>query len=204
MIAEDKRQIILDEGVPVDVYDYTGSLLGSTTALIGKATKQAMTEISLEYHRKAHFVPDFDIPNGLIVHNKITNEKYLAVANMVESYGNEVIAKISRLVESNALVTIKGFSETADENGDIFRGEVDKATNLPVHVLPVTAELKQYQPGLHSDAEYVIFCPEMDLDLLDMVDITKGTKKIPVKIVYVDILSFEGVVLINVCSETRV
>lgn len=203
MIAEEKRQLILDEGVPVEVHDHTGALLYTTKALVGKATRQSMSEISHEAHRKAHFIPELDIRNGLIVTNLVTLDKYITLANMVEAYGNEVVTVISRMTETNAVITVTGLVETADENGDIFKGDVVKVADLPAFVEVITGELRQFQPGLHPNSEYVIYCSAMDFEALDKVVITKGSREIKVKVDYVDYLTYEGAVLLQVCSETR-
>lgn len=133
MIADEKRQLILDEGVPVEVHDHIGTLLHTTKALIGKATRQSMSEVSHEAHRKAHFIPELNIRNGLIVTNTVTQDKYLTLANMVEVYGTELVSTISRMVETNSSITVTGYVETADENGDITRGiKLRYLTYLPL------------------------------------------------------------------------
>ena len=203
MIAEEKRQLILDEGVPVEVSNHTGQLLFSTKAIIGKATKQALSEISHEYHRKAHFVPELAIDNGLIVKNSVSGDNYITLATMTEAYGSEVVTKIARMALTNSLMTVTGFIETADENGDITKGEAVKAANLPVYVEVLVTELKQYQPGQLTDAEYVIYCPVMDYNVLDKVVIKQGGRSISVKIQYADYLTYEGLVLLHVKTETR-
>ncbi|MGA4519202.1 hypothetical protein ACPA0F_18250 [Solibacillus silvestris] len=204
MIAEEKRQLILDEGVPVEVTDYTGRLLFSTKAIIGKATKQALSEISHEYHRKAHFIPEVAVDNGLVVKNLVTGDNYITMATMTEAYGNEIVTKISRMALTNAFMTVTGLTETADENGDITKGEAVKAANLPVYVEILNAELKQYQPGQQTDAEYVVYCPVMDYAVLDKVVINQGGRNIKVKMQYADFLTFEGLALLHVKTETRV
>ena len=50
-----KREIILEEGVPVEIYDAEMNLLDETTALIRRATRQFFSEISLESHPRTVF-----------------------------------------------------------------------------------------------------------------------------------------------------
>jgi hypothetical protein len=203
MIAEEKRQIILSEGTDVEVFDSTGNLLFQTKALIGKATKQFMSEISLEYHRKAQFIPELDIPNGVTVRNTATGETYLAIANMVETYGGEKLSTILRLVETNATITVTGLAETADEYGNISTSQVTKAQDMPVHIESSNAELRQYQPGLHEKAEYLIYMPAIDIQLLDKVTVNAGGRILKLKVEHVDYLSFVGIAVLSVCTETR-
>lgn len=204
MIGEAKREIILSEGVPVDVLDYTGAVLFSTNALVGKATKQFFSEISLEYHRTAQFVPELDIRNGLIVNNKVTNEFYLVMAHLKEVVGSEHIATVTRLVECNARVRISSFGETADDDGNITKTEIVKADNLCVYVEKVRADLKQFKPGLYENVEYNIYAPAIsNVSVLDRVVLDMNGVSVPFKIESVDYTTFVGVMILGVCTETR-
>lgn len=203
MFAAVKRQIILDEGVPVRVSNHAGATLLDTKALIGRATKQTQTEESTEYYRKGIFSPQFSIKNGLIVTNTVTGEVYLTLAGMSETYGQEKLSFISRMIITNAKLDVFGVSETADANGNIKKSNVQKAKDLPIHIIPFHSELKQYQMGLHEDAEFVIYAPALDFSLLDTISVKKGNRTTKLKIASVDYLSFDGVAVISALSETR-
>lgn len=202
-MIEEKRQIILDMGVPVQVKQTDGTLLHETKSLIGKATKQFFSEISLEYHRKGIFVPEVTVSNGVFVDNMVTNETYLVVATMPELIMSEVGSTIARLIECNSKVTIKGISETADQYGNITTEPVTKADLMPVHVEAITAELRQYDPGLHPNVQYRIYSPSIDLDVLDTVSLSVNGKTQKFKVEALDYISFQGIVLIDIASETR-
>lgn len=203
MFAQEKRSLILSYGNAVEVYGSQGQLLHTTKALIGKATRTAMSEFAHEYHRKALFVPELDIPNGVIVADLTTKSKYIGVATLDEVYMSEKLSTILRLIECNGEVTITGLEETADENGDVITAPVVKVQNKPVHILPMSAELLQFMPGLHPNAEYIIYMSAAEVSLLDKVTVKSGGREVKLKIEYIDYLSFEGVALLHVCTETR-
>ena len=203
MIAEEKRQIILSEGAPVEVYDASDTVLFTTSSLIGKASKAAQSELALENHRQAQFIPELDIPNGVRIHNLASDEHHLAIAQMVEIYASEKIATISRLVECNALVTIEGIEETADEYGNISSSPVLKAENTHVYISSLSSELVQYKPGLHENAEYLVFMPDLDISLLDKFTVVMNNRSFDFKVEGVDYASFQGIAVVSVCTETR-
>jgi hypothetical protein len=203
MIADEKREIILEEGTPINVHDVWGAHLYSTQALIGKANKQFMSEISLEYHRKAIVLPELSIPNGATVKNTVTEEDYLVLASMAELYKTEKLSTILRLVKTNATVTVSGLAETADPDGNVFTAPSIKLKDHPVNIEAVSSELRQYKPGLHENAEFLIFMPAIDLEVLDKVEVNAGGRIMKLKIESVDYLSFIGLAVVSVCSETR-
>lgn len=203
MIANEKRQIILSEGQHVEVFDTHGHLLFQTKALLGKATKTAQTELSFESHRKMLFVPELNVPNGVTVKNISSQETFLSIATMVETYKGEKLSTSVRLVESNARATISGVEESADENGNVFTAPVIKADRRPIHIQPINAELKQYMMGLMPNVQYLIYISAIDLKLLDKVTVVASGRDLKVKILDIDYFSFPGLALLQVTSETR-
>ncbi|MEC0276810.1 hypothetical protein [Peribacillus frigoritolerans] len=204
MIAYEKRQIILSEGQPVEVFDTSGLFLFKTNAIIGRATKTGQTEVSFEAHRKIQIIPDYDVPNGVTIKVITSKETFLAIATMVETYKGEKLATSIRMVETNANVTVTGTSETADENGNVFSAPVTKADNQPIHIQTVNAELKQYMQGILPNVQYLIYIPAIDLELLDKVTVHSVGRNIKVKVENIDYLSFPGLALLQVSTETRV
>jgi len=198
-----KREIILDEGLPVDVIDWQGNTLFSTKALLGKATKQFFSEISLEYHRKAQFVPELDVKNGQIVRVIPTGEHYLIMATYNEVFGTEKLATITRLVECNNEVLIQTLVETADDDGNIYRTPTPIVNGLKAYVEMKGGDLVQYKPGLQSRLEFDVYIPVIDVEVLDQIHLNINGKFVPFKVEYIDELSFQGIMILRVSTETR-
>lgn len=198
-----KRQIILDEGTPVELIDSTGSVLQTTTALVGKATKQSMAEIALEAHRQAQFVPELTVNNGTLVRSVVTDTCYLVLASLDEVVQGEKIATICRMLECNSSLTLERMMETADDYGNIKKAPVKVADNLRVYVESGRATIEQKKPGLQPEVEYKVYAPLIDVQLLDKLTLNINGKQVPFKVDAVDYVSFMGVVIIDVCTETR-
>ncbi len=201
-MINEKRQVILDEGVSVQVFDYVGTLIANTKALLGRASTQNF-EMRLEHYRRMQFLPDVGVINGHIVKSSITSEYYLVLATMNEVIYGQRVSVSSIVVDCNIELKVEGIQEKADKNGNIAKVPVVKADKLKAHIAPLTADLKQYDPGLHSDAEFRIFAPAFDFNLLDKVTMVAGGKAALLKVVAVDYVRFDGIVSIDVKTETR-
>lgn len=198
-----KRQIILDEGSPVEVIDSTGVVVETTKALLGRANKVSYAEISLEAHRQGQFVPEITVHNGNLVRNAITDTHYLVLASMDEIVQSDKIATICRMLECNSSITLERIEETADENGNIKKSLVLVADELSVYVESGRAVIEQKNMGLLPEVEFRIYAPLIDVKLLDKISLTINGKKSPFKVDALDFVSFEGCVMIDVCTETR-
>lgn len=202
-MIEIKREIILEEGTPVEVKDATGTILHETTALIGKATKNGFPELSIEYHRLGQFVPEIDLSNGAIISNLVVNRAYLVMATFDEVIEAQKCATIARMVECNGEITISSMEETADEFGNVTKTPVSKVENLSVFVEAVRNRLEQKDPGLHASEEYKIYAPVFDVTVLDTVTLAINGRSTKFKVEGVDFASFRGVVIIELRTETR-
>lgn len=198
-----KRQIILNEGTPVEVIDSTGVVIESTTALVGKANKVSYAEISLEAHRQGQFIPEVQVGNGNLVRSVVTDTFYLVLASMDEIVQAEKIATICRMLECNSGMTLERIEETADDNGNIKKSPVKVADNLRVYVESGKATIEQKNPGLHPEVEFRVYAPLIDIHLLDKITLNINGNQVPFKVDAVDYVSFAGVVIADVCTETR-
>lgn len=202
-MIDEKRLIILDEGVPVEVTDVLGSTV-TTKALIGKATKQFFTEIAFEYHRVGIFVPELNVTNGCRILNTVTGESYLTLANMEEIIRGQKASTVARMVECNTSINVKTLGETADEFGNITNEDIVKYSDLKAYVEKVRDELKQYDAGLQPEAKYYLYAPAVEINILDKIEMNINGKVLPLKVDAVDYISFPGNVIVTVCTETRV
>lgn len=202
-MEETKRGIILEEGVPVEVYDSNGVLVESTHSLIGKAVKQSQSIISLEYHREGQFVSDSAISGGHIVKNSVIGDTYLTIASMNEVIGSELVAKITRMVVCNSTLTVEEYQEVADEFGNITRTKVPVIDGLNVYVESVDSELVQVKHGLLSTSDYLVFMPTVDVEILDTITLSIHGNPVKFKVESIDNISYEGIAVLGVCTETR-
>lgn len=200
-MIDDKRDIIISEGVSVEVYGIDYAV--STVAIIGRASTSTSTLIALESHRRANFLPEVPLPCGSTVYNNVTKERYVIISTFDEVLENEKAATVCIMYLCNAELTVSSVVEDADENGNITLIEVEKYKNVPVHITQVNAELRQMDPGLSPDAEYVIYMTGYDLDILDKFVVRKGSRELALKVLSCDYFVFDGAVQIQAATETR-
>lgn len=201
-MIETKREIILEEGVPVSVFDKENKLF-DTTALIGKATRQFFSEISLESHRQGQFLPQLDIHNGLIVKNRIIDSDYIIVASYPEIIDQQKCTIITRMIVCNSKITVGRQIEIADDFGNIKKGFENVCKDLSVYAEPIDSSVKQVDPGKLYEVEYKIFAPNIQLGIEDRLEIDVGGKMKPFKITGYDYLTFKGLTVIDVVTDTR-
>lgn len=202
-MIEIKREIILEEGVPVSIFDREMESLGDTTALIGKATKQFASEISLESHRQGQFLPEIELKNGLVVRNNVTNEDYIVVASYPEVIERQLCATIARMIVCNSKMTVGRLVEDADDRGKITREFREIYSNLSIYAEPLESEVRQTDPGKAPKSRYKIYAPSIELDIEDQIQIDVGGVMMPFKLIGYDYLTFRGLTLLEVVTETR-
>lgn len=208
MLAE-KTAIILGEGTPVEIYNWKGDLLYKTKALIGKATEQSTSEFSIENHRRGVFVSSVEVKNGHIVKLTTTDEYYLVLATYRESFQNFHLSNIARLVRCNGDVMIDVIVEDADEFGNIFTGRKIIVENLKVYTELRGGGIESYKPGIRSIVTHDVYMPMIDLpeksglDVLDQISIKMNGEYNVYKVEFVDYLSYDGIMVVRVSTETR-
>ncbi len=202
-VIEVKREIILEEGVPVEIYDAEMNLLDETTALIGKATRQFFSEISLESHRQGQFLPELSVVNGLIVKNKVTEEEYIVVANYPEVIEQQKSATITRMIVCNSKLNVSRLVEDADRFGNIKREFKEIYSNLSVYIERIDSIVKQTDPGKVLNVTYKIYAPNIILDIEDQIQIDVGIGMQPLKLMGYDYTTFKGLTIIDAVTETR-
>lgn len=200
-MIDDKRDIIISEGVSVEVYGVDYAV--STIAIIGRASTSTATLIALESHRRANFLPEVPLPCGSTVYNNVTNERYVIISTFDEVLEGEKAATVCIMYLCNAALTVSSIVEDADEDGNITQVEIIKYGDVPVHIAQVNADLRQMDPGLSPDAEYVIYMTGYDLDILDKFVVKKGSRELPLKVLSCDYFVFDGAVQIQAATETR-
>ncbi len=201
-MLEDKKQIILDEGLPIEVQNYDGTIICETRALFGRASTQNF-ETRLEHFRRMQFLPEVPVKNGNIIKNIMSGEYYLMVASMHEVIYEYNVAISAIVIACNATVKVEGIKEVGDSKGNIVKTPDLRVDNLKAYIVPCVSELKQYDPGLHPDADFRIYVPDCVFKILDTVTTVINDNIIKLKVVAVDYLSFPGVAILDVKTETR-
>lgn len=202
MIAKEKYKIISKQGTTVTVKPPAAEPY-ETKVLVGRATQLSSSTISLESTRRCYFLPDIDIDNGYIVENTISGETYLSIAMYPEMYNGKILSYASIMYVCNAVVDIYSIVDTYDDYGNKTQSPETVIANAPCYIQRVSADLKRYDPGLHEDAEDVIYLQGCEAGLMDTVEITSVTPTKKVKAVDVNNYLFEGVTRLQVKSETR-
>jgi hypothetical protein len=202
-VVREKQAIVRREGVPVDIVD-TDGVVASTRALIGRASKQFNSTLSLEHFRRGYFLPEVPVDNGYVCHNIPANEDYILVAVYPEMIRGKVATNASHMMVCNSTLDIMGDDiETADDRGNITKEPQVKYSQLKCHTQVNSPDLKLYDTGLHPDTEYVIFAPGVQIAELDRIILTNGIQTLPLKVIQPDYISYPGVVVLQVKSETR-
>ena len=201
-MIEVKRELILEEGVPVSVFD-RGEWLFDTTALIGKATRQFFNEISLESHRQGQFLPELDIHNGLIIKNNVTLDDYIIIASYPEVIEQQKCATIARMIVCNSKITVKQLVEDADKYGNIKRRFEPVWENVSVYAEPLDSEVKQTDPGKFYMISYKIYAPSMTLSIEDQIELEVNNKKVSFKLNGIDDMTFRDLTLLELSTDMR-
>lgn len=202
-MIDTKRDIILSEGSEVVVSQVTGVPV-TTLMLIGRATKQFNSAVSLEAHRRAQFLPEIDVRPGSIVDHTAFGEKYIVVGTMVEILQGMKACVAAHMFTCNAKIAVSGITETLTAKGDVKKEDTVKFTNLDCHAQASRAAMQQKDPGIFIENEYLIYAPATTpITSLDKLKLTANGMTIPLKVVDTDYFTYPGLVEIQVCSETR-
>lgn len=202
-MIEEKRAIIEEEGLPVTVYDPHNDIEFQTTALLGKATRQFFSEISLESHRQAQFLPELPIKNGLTVVNNITNEKYLIVASYNEIIDSMKCSTVVRMILCNTVMSVFTMTEDADERGNIKKVPMIKYSDVNVYAEALGGDLKEKSPGIQYESKFKVYSPNIKIDYTDSIALMLDGENVLFKLTGKDTLTFKGVAMIDIVSETR-
>jgi hypothetical protein len=165
-MANVKEKMIKKLGTPVSII-YNDGTVKDSKSLISKAGYFNNSMIAVESHRKCDFVVTDNVTSGCTIINNVTNERYLTVALFPASYKDKFLSTVYRALVLNSALTITRDVQVADDNGNVTTQSPAILSNLPVYTVTVSQDLRQYNVGLHEDAEYLIYAPNIGLDPLD-------------------------------------
>lgn len=197
-----KNEIILQEGTVFQVLN--GLTATYDTGLIGRASRQSNRMLSMETARKAQFISTSTVCGGcILIDINRDSEDYIVISDMKEIIKGETVSVICQVLTCNATFDISYLSETADENGNRSKINTLKAGNVKGHIEALNADIKQYRAGINEYADYLIYIPFVELDLLDKVKVTAKGLNNTFKIVAIDSFTYSGISMVQICSDLR-
>lgn len=196
-----KSQIIKSEGVEVRVTPLGGTMY-TTRALFGRATRQSNTMLSLETTKKAQFSPENEVGGGAIIRNVQTDEFFIVIADMKEVIRGSVVSTVCQMYNVNCQVSVRLETISADENGNKSTIFVPMLNSVG-HIEYLSTELRSLGMGISKDAEYRVYVPEYNANILDKLVITVGPELLRLRVVSIDFVTYSGVTVIEACTETR-
>jgi hypothetical protein len=202
MVASEKQKIIKSQGSTVTITNLAGQIT-TTKALIGRASKQFNNLLSLEAHRRAHFLPNLNVDSGFMVSNTVLNEDYLCVAVYPEMYIDKITSIATHMLLCNGLLTVKRDVKTGDDRGRVTTTTEDIVVNKKIYNQKITQELRLFDSGLSPTAEFLMYSSTFDIQLLDRVTVTNGVQVLKLKVDAVDKVTYPGLAIIQLCYETR-
>lgn len=202
-MVNEKARIIKKLGISTTV-KYPDGTTADVKCLVGRASTIFNSMLSLEAHRKGDFLIEDNVVGGCLITNTLSGETYLSVATYPATFQNMLLSRLSHMLVCNAKVSVQRYARQADDNGNVTTIPVDIVSGLDVYIQVVDQQMRQYDPGIHIDSEYVIYCPSVDLQSLDKVTLVGyDGKSITLKAVTVDNLTYPGISYIQVMTETR-
>jgi hypothetical protein len=201
-IGKDKQKIIRQKGSNVLIHTLDEFPI-ETKSLIGRASTQFNSTLSLEAHRRGHFLPNINIQNGYLVEDILKKETYLCLANYSEIIDGSITSTVSHMAVCNGLITVVRKVETVDDRGKITKIDTEIVKDLKIYLESKKQELKQYDAGLYPNFDYIIHAPYFDISLLDSIEVNNGVQIIKLKVESFDAITYPGALVILASSETR-
>lgn len=200
-----KSTIIRKYGTTVNVkrfYD-KGVDERETKALLGRGTRNNVNMFKLATQKEGIFLPDFDVVSGDYVENKNHNEMYVVVGTHQEYDGNRTLSIVTNLLKCDYKATIKGHTRTTDSRGNLKSVFGDKYVDVPCYVEKVSANLRQYEPGLHPETEHKVYLTDIDVTEVDQLVLNINGRDKPFKVLTTDYISFPNLLVLEIGGDIR-
>jgi len=198
-----KSTLIKRYGTTVEIHKYLGDKpkeIVETKALLGRSTRTNSNLRTFEHQKAAQFLPKTDVSNGDFVVNKIHDESYVVVGVHQEYDGNKTLAMVTNVLKCGHKLDLKGNVEVADSRGNLKVTFDYKYQNVPCYLEQITAQLRQYEPGLNTDTEHLVYTTDLKIELTDRLIIGNSS----FKVVDRDYTTFPGLVRVEVSEDKRV
>jgi len=205
-MVNEKERIIKKLGIPCSIRNPGQVDSIDTTCLIKRTTGSMNVKIeTLESHRRGDFIYSDGVTGGSLIINKISNEQLLSVGTYPEVFRDMVLATVAHLLVTNTVFTAYRKSKRGTPEGNIVIDDIaiEGAEDIPSYIEHNKDNLRQFEVGLHPDAEFIIFSPQVEVKPLDTIKANVHGGTLDLKVTYVDIVAFAGVSLLHVQLETR-
>lgn len=201
-MVNQKQKIIKSRGSDIILTDLNGDSFPAR-ALIGRASEQFNNMLSLEAHRRAHFLPNTKVDSGYIVYDVTLQKQYICISTYRELIANKVSSVASHMLVCNSELTVGREEETADDRGRREKTSEVIKDHVKISLQINSQDLRLYLTGNHPDSEFIAFAQDFDVRLLDKIIVNNGLQSIPLRLVSFDRISYPGLVLLYLSSETR-
>lgn len=200
-----KVKFIKKYGTEVKVRKFVSGVFNeySTKALLGRGSRTNSMMRLLQTLKEGIFLPDDDIDSGYFVESLVNNETFIVGGTHAEIERNEVVSIVANLLLCNSLMTIKGQKKVADTRGNLKTEFVTICTDLPCHIQEVSNELRQYEPGLLPETEYMVYSTALDVAETDQLVLAVRGRSESFKVLSKDYVTFPNLVIIQVCRDIR-
>lgn len=201
-----KSSIIKKYGTPVEVKRFLGDVVmhsDTTKALLGRGTRSNNNMKAFENQKEGIFLPDFNIDSGDFVYSHPHNEVYVVAGTHQEYHGSKSLSTVTNLLKCSHDMTLKGNRQYADDRGNIKNEFGEKYKNVPCYLEHISSQLRQYEPGLNPDTEHRIYTTDLTVELTDQIIMSFKNKKMTLKVVATDYMTFPNMVVIEVAKDIR-
>ncbi len=201
-----KTKFIRKYGTKVEIRKWAGGVYLpsiSTHALLGRGSKTNSVMDLLENQREGILPADSTLDGGNYVHNVINGENFIVTGTLPEYGVNETLSIVANMLICNNKLTAKGQRKVGDSRGNLKTEFVTICSDIPCSVQDASSELKSVDAGLMPETEYVIYAPYFLVMETDKIEIIVNGKALSLKVVYPDYVTFDNMVVIQVCRDIR-
>lgn len=201
-MVNQKQKIIKNRGSDVILIDLEGCNC-PVRALIGRASKQFNNMLSLEAHRRAHFLPNTRVDSGYMIYDVNLDKYYICISTYKELIVNKVSSIASHMLVCNSELTVSREEEVADDRGRREKTSEVIKDHVKISLQINSQDLRLYLTGNHPDSEFIAFAQDFDVKLLDKIVVNNGLQALTLRLMSFDRISYPGLVLLYLSSETR-
>ncbi|WP_151734129.1 hypothetical protein [Paenibacillus tengchongensis] len=172
--------------------------------LIGRGRKKNTPMHLLQSLREGIFPADVDIDNGYFIEDAVRDETFM-VCGMRPGYGKGgMISIAANLLLCNSRLELRRVQWTGDERGNLIFGfKQPEDWQLPCCIREVNHGLQQFDAGVLSETEYLVYTPRFFLMETDQIMLENGGKYQPYKVLFSDESAFPGMMVLQVARDTR-
>ena len=201
-MVNEKERIIKKLGISCEI-KYADGTTKTSKCLVKRASALFNSIEALESHRRGDFIYSDNVTGGCIITNNISGEQFIAVGTYPEVFKDITLATVSHMLVLNAKLSLKRTVKKGTVSGEVKSTDIVVLNDIPVFIEGNKDKLRQFEMGLYPDADYAVFMPSADIDLLDKISVSVGGKVLNLKVIHVDFISYPNVTVLHLATETR-